>query len=187
MCTSWAYGKWIDLVADRDRTVLANKIVTRMPSFGSWSSAINEFQTPFGKVGYRQLQLLWAIRNDKVPEGATASAMANLFQIQPSVVTRVLAKLEAHAFIERTVDPDDGRQFNITVTPLGAELSVWVETLYNEEVLDQLALFSPEEVDRIADAVDLFAALGQGLVNARKALITGQTRKLDTGKAEAEE
>lgn len=161
-------------MAIADRHLLADQIVTKMPSFGSWATAINEFETPFGKVGYRQLQLLWVIRHDHIGEEATASGMATLFQIQPSVVTRVLAKLEAHGFIVRTVDPADGRRMNITITQLGIELSDHVAALYHDEVLQQLELFSADEIARMAAAVDVLGTLGERLLNARKATITQQ-------------
>lgn len=168
-----------DHATGSNRHELANRIVTEMPRFGAWTTAINEFQTPYGRVGYRQLELLWAIRHNQLPDGATASATAQLFQIQPSVVTRVLAKLESHGFIVRTPDPADGRRMNIAITPLGTQLSEYVEGLYNQEVVDQLDLFSQDEIAQIADAVDLFATLGERLLNGRKAIITQQSKVLE--------
>lgn len=146
-----------------------------MPRFGTWASAINEYETPFGKVGYRQLELLWALRHDLFEEAhVTPSAVTAFFQVQPSVVTRIIAKLEASGFVRRVSDPRDGRSFHIEITDKGTDLSKYVEEIYNQEVLDELADLSDEEIRELGWAVDTLGRIGGNLLNRRREMIHSQ-------------
>ncbi len=161
-----------------NRRDVASRIVTGMPKFGSWAAAINEYETPFGRIGYRQLELLWAMRHDLFAENrATPSAVAAYFQVQPSVVTRIIAKLEASGFVTRNGDPEDGRSFHIEITDRGIELSRYVEEIYNQEVLDELAQLNDDEVEELGRAVETLDRIGGNLLNKRRAMIHGQRGK----------
>jgi DNA-binding MarR family transcriptional regulator len=146
-----------------------------MPQFGTWAAAINEYETPFGKVGYRQLELLWAMRHDLF-NGArvTPSAVAAYFQVQPSVVTRIIAKLETGGFVSRIGDPADGRSFHIEISGRGIELSEYVEEVYNQEVLDELADLDDDAVAELGRAVEILDRIGASLLNRRRTMIHGQ-------------
>lgn len=149
---------------DNFRRHLANKMVTSLPAFGTWSTAINEFETPYGKAGYRQLELLWAIRHGMIPgDAVTPGSIAKQFQVQPSVVTRLLAKLEANGFVRRVSSATDGRSFQVEITDLGIDLSKFVEELYNQEVLEELAKFSDEQIAQLAASMEMLEPIASTL------------------------
>jgi DNA-binding MarR family transcriptional regulator len=62
------------------------------------------------------------------------------------VATRALAKLEAAGFISRAVDASDGRVSRIAITEKGREVSVYVERLYVDDVLDSISCLTEEQV-----------------------------------------
>jgi DNA-binding MarR family transcriptional regulator len=168
-----------------ERRHVARQIVGSMPTFGTWATAINEYETPFGKVGYRQLELLWAIRHGLIPgEQVTPSGIAAFFRVQPSVVTRIVAKLEASGFVTRFDDPNDGRSFHIEISERGVELSKYVEEIYNQEVLDELADFSDDEVAELGRAVEILHRIGGNLLHRRRTMIHRQRSKAELDQEE---
>jgi len=156
-------------IPDSSRKRLANRMVTSLPKFGAWAEAIREYDTPWGNYGFRQLSLLWALRfHDISPEAPTPSAIAAYFQIQPSVVTRLLARLEEHGCIRRVTDPNDGRSVTIEVTELGMDLSRYVENIYDEEMSEALAFLSDDEVTELRRVVETLDMISTKLLNDRK-------------------
>jgi len=77
------------------RQQLAQQMVLLLPGFCRWDSAMRDSETPHGKAGTRQVEMLYILRHDLTkPWWQTTTALANYFHIPRSVVTRVLAKLE---------------------------------------------------------------------------------------------
>jgi DNA-binding MarR family transcriptional regulator len=148
-----------------ERIELARAIVTSLPKFGSWASTSRQFHTPYGQLGYRRISILWVLRHELLPEKvATASGLAQFYRVQPSVITRALASLEADGFISRRVDMNDSRVIRIAITERGLELSRYVEDLYIREVLEAIDAIPRDriaplqgavaELDVIADELD---------------------------------
>ena len=147
----------------------ATQIITGLPVFGSWVNAISEYDTPYGRVGARQIDVLWALRHGLIDEcPVTASAITQYLNVQPSVVTRLLAKLEASGFIERIGLPSDRRASEIRVTDLGEMIGQFVEDLYYEEVLAVLESFSDDEVEQLRVHAERLHAIGVKLLTDRK-------------------
>jgi DNA-binding MarR family transcriptional regulator len=151
--------------SDAERIELARAIVTSLPKFGAWASTSRQFHTPYGQLGYRRISILWVLRHEMLPEKEmTASGLAQLYRVQPSVITRALASLESEGFITRSVDPEDSRVIRIAITERGLELSRYVENLYIQEVLEAISSVPAErlgplkesviELDCIADELD---------------------------------
>ncbi len=161
-----------------DRRKVANRIVVALPQFGTWAAATNEFETPHGRVGYRQLSLLFAMRERMLPgDKVTPSAVASFFQVQPSVVTRIIAKLEASGFVTRIGDPHDGRSFHIEISDRGIEISRYVEEIYNQEVFEELSGLDDDEIAELARAVEILDRIGRNLIDKRRAMIHGHRSK----------
>ncbi len=150
---------------DEERHEVAFAMLTQLPKFGVWAEAIREFATPYGTLGYRQASVLWAIRHGLLlPEELTPTGFATYFRIQPSVVTRALAKLEQSGFIVRSVDAHDTRVSHIATTEAGAAISRYIEQLYIDDLLSTLDDLSDDQLaelkrslallDRIADQLD---------------------------------
>jgi DNA-binding MarR family transcriptional regulator len=151
--------------ADPERIELARAIASSLPKFGHWASASRQFDTPYGRLGYRRISILWVLRHEIVaPSDATPTGLARLFRVQPSVMTRALANMEAAGFITRTVDPNDTRVLRISITELGLEVSHYVERMYIAEVLEAISCVpqaglaplheAVTQLDTIADELD---------------------------------
>ena len=153
---------------------LARSILTSLPKFGVWANTVREFATPHGTIGYRQAAILWALRYELLPQSdITPTGLAAFFRIQPSVVTRALAKLEASGFIERAVDPRDTRVSRILITEPGRAVSNYIEQLYIDDILDSTAQLDDAQIDSLKEAVAVLDDIADDL--DRKHL--GRTRR----------
>lgn len=140
-------------------------MVNILPIFGHWASGIRDFQTPFGRLGSRQVAILWLLRHDIIPvERLSPTRIAEFHHVQPSVVTRALAKLEEGGFVERSLDEIDRRRTHLELTDKGRQASEYVEDLYIHEMLagmqdlgeDQIAILeqSMEALSQVADVLE---------------------------------
>ena len=55
--------------------------------------------------------------------GISAGDLATTLHLHPSTLTGVLRRLEAHAFLTRSIDPDDRRRAVFTLTRRGRQVS----------------------------------------------------------------
>jgi DNA-binding MarR family transcriptional regulator len=146
------------------RAQLARALVLVLPSFGRWASQIRDFETPYGHAGQRQLEALYMLRHELLePNTPAATALADYFQIQRSVVTRVLAKLEQAGYIRRTADPRDARAQRIVVTEQGRQLSDFVEQEYFKEMQAALGELPSDDLVCLERAVTLLEGVAQEL------------------------
>ena len=139
---------------ERERYNLALQMVSELPKWGQWATGFRDFETPWGKVGFRQLAILWALRYEQIPQSEfSPSRLAQLHDVQPSVITRALARLEAGQFIERKRDPNDGRSYRIVMTERGRELSVYVEKLYVDDITSAFARYSDDDLEMLRSSI----------------------------------
>lgn len=151
-----------------DRSELARKIVSTLPRYGRWARGFRDFDTPFGKLGYRQLAILWAIRYRLIPEDEVSpTRLAQLHEVQPSVVTRSLAKLEAGGFVERSVRPADARSHHIRITERGRQASEFVERLYVDDLVDSMGFLKDEHIDELQTSVETLGRIVEDLERKR--------------------
>jgi DNA-binding MarR family transcriptional regulator len=144
-------------------------MVRELPRFGRWALAVRDFETPYGKVGYRQLAILWALRYNLIPgNDVSPSDFAAHLEVQPSVVTRVLAKLESGGFIERTVDPNDGRRYHIRITEQGTHVSQVVEEQFVQELLAGVSFLDDDGVAALAKHIEILTDVVAILEENRK-------------------
>ncbi|HWV36395.1 MAG TPA: MarR family transcriptional regulator [Thermomicrobiales bacterium] len=151
-------------MGEESRTALAMNMLTSLPKFGAWASGVREFKTPHGKIGFRQLAILWFLRYETAPdESVSPSQIAAYNAVQPSVITRALAKLEASGLIERTIDPVDHRRFRITMTPKGMDVSIYVEKLYMDDLLASMAHLDESQIRELDRNVAILDAISDDL------------------------
>lgn len=156
-------------MTDSSRRQAAAQIITGLPVFGSWVNAISEYDTPYGRAGARQMEVLWAMRHGLFPNAPiTATTIATYLDVQPSVVTRVLAKLESNDFIERVGLDRDRRASEIRITERGEAIGRFVEELYYDEVLAQLAAYSDQDVEQLRIQTERLHEIGVRLLADRK-------------------
>lgn len=149
---------------EQSRLALAHSMLNSLPKFGHWAESVREFDTPYGTIGYRQASILWVIRFELLPpDEMTPTGFATFHRIQPSVVTRALAKLELGRFIERAIDPDDTRVSRISITPLGTRISVYIEQLYIDDLLTALAPVSDCEIADLQQSVEKLNVIAERL------------------------
>lgn len=158
------------------RRELAGRMVRTLPAFGQWALAVRDFQTPYGKIGLRQAQVLWELRHRLIRDGPTTpSVIAEYYGVQPSVITRVLTRLEAGGFVTRHPDPTDGRSQRIEITDAGVTISVHIEGLFVASMLDSLTRALAEGIpaaDALAADLDrvmpLLTAIAEDLDGKRR-------------------
>ena len=156
-------------MTDDERAGLALRMVSTLPGYGSWADSFRDFDTPYGKVGYRQLSILWALRYRLIPDDEfSPTRLAAFFRVQPSVATRALAKLESAGFISRTVDASDGRVSRIAITEKGREVSVYVERLYVHDVLDSISCLTEEQVAELRRSMAVLTTVLEDLQAKRE-------------------
>lgn len=143
-------------MSDADRQRLASRMVVVLPRYGLWANGFREVDTPYGRVGYRQFTVLWMLRHGDEEFGRiTASRLAEFFDVQPSVMTRALAKLEAAGFIERELDARDRRRFEIRITERGRKVSEHIQDVITGDLLDTLANLDDDQVGELERNVEL--------------------------------
>jgi DNA-binding MarR family transcriptional regulator len=147
-------------MADDKRVQLARQMITELPRFGTWTRSIRDFTTPYGKLGFRQLGILWALRYKAIPDTELSpTSLATYQQVRPSVITRALTRLEEGGFLERTMDLQDRRRINLTITEKGIEASEYVERLYLDEIARAIGPLTDAELDAMANSVTLITQI----------------------------
>lgn len=139
-------------------------MVLVLPAFGRWASKIRDFETPYGRAGIRQLEVLYMLRHDLLdPATPAATALAEHFQIQRSVVTRLLMKLELSGYITRQQDPRDGRAQQIVITENGRLLSDYVEQEFFKEMEGALGEIGAADLASLEQAISLLRQVSSNL------------------------
>jgi DNA-binding MarR family transcriptional regulator len=159
----------MDTTADQ-RTELVHELVITLPSFGRWVSSIWNSETPFGRVSHRQVAVLYYLRRSEFMAGlpATPSNFAELLSVRKSVITRVLASLEAGGFITRVSAPDDARSQLIALTERGHALSVYIEEIFLKEMIGSIEFVSDDDAILLMQVVPLLKRISRNLEQARK-------------------
>lgn len=146
------------------RAKLASRMAQTLPSFGVWATTIRDFETQYGKIGLRQAEVLYALRHGLVQDGTSPSALAEHFCVQPSAITRVLNRLEASEYVERRVDPSDGRAQTIHLTERGHAISVAVERGFVDQMQEAIAGIPDDDLDAMTRLVERLGDVAQLLL-----------------------
>ncbi|GAA3579457.1 MarR family transcriptional regulator [Amycolatopsis ultiminotia] len=95
---------------------------------------------------------------------ATTAALARSEQITPQAVSTTIAGLERRGFVERTPDPDDGRQMIVSLTEAGRQVLQDKRDARIRQLTESLtAGFTPAELATLQTAAPLLERLGQSL------------------------
>lgn len=162
---------------DDSRLTLSYAMLNSLPKFGQWADTVREFETAHGTIGYRQAAILWAMRYELLPpHEMTPTGFAKLHHVQPSVITRALAKLEHAGFVERTINPHDTRVSHISITAQGTAISQSIEQLYLDDLRYALEAVSDEEIATLQQSVVTLNQIADKLDLLRR----GRTRRSST-------
>jgi DNA-binding MarR family transcriptional regulator len=85
----------------------------------------------------------------------TPSELAARERIQRPTATRVLARLEEMALIQRTPDPQDRRSSLVAVTPAASEMLAEQRTRKTAFLAERLDRLEPEDRVALARAADI--------------------------------
>ena len=157
-------------VAIRDeRGQLAARMVQVLPVFGEWAKAVRDFETPYGKLGFRQASILYGMRHGQIGDGAVSPGiLADHYGVQPSVITRVLVRLEGGGFITRRIDPSDGRAQTLHITDLGTTISAHIEELFVHEMLDSMAFVDDDQLEDLRASLAILQRIALDLDARRR-------------------
>lgn len=155
-------------MSDADRKRLASRMLVVLPRYGLWANGFREVDTPYGRIGYRQFTVLWLLRHETfAPDQVTATRLAEFFDVQPSVMTRALAKLESAGFIEREVDVADRRRVSIDITDKGRRVSEYVQEVITADIIDSIAALDSAQVTELERNVELLDRIVDDLEQER--------------------
>ena len=150
------------------RRLVALRMVQVLPGFGTWASSIRDFETPYGRVGLRQLSILYLMRYAPTSGvDLTPRALSQTFGIQPSVITRSLARLEEQGFIERVRDSVDRRLARLSITEKGCDVSVYVEELFVREMLQSIANIGDDHIDELSGWIETLDQIRENLMSRK--------------------
>lgn len=122
-----------------DSATLATRMVHTLPGWGLWANDLRDFETPFGKIGFRQASVLWVLRNHVLPESQqTPTNIAKYFGVQNSAITRAVDKLEQGGYVIRNISSVDRRVHYLVPTDKGNDVSEWIERLYTAPLQKEL-------------------------------------------------
>jgi DNA-binding MarR family transcriptional regulator len=158
-----------EAAANAERRAITQRMIHVLPRFAMLVDATREFDTPHGPVGFRQAAVLYLLRYHLIPVDAVSPSMlAEYYNIKPSVVTRVLAKLEDHGFIERRPNQSDGRSFHVDITEKGREVSIHIEELYLDWMRDGIAFIDDHELAEFRETLERLNTLADRLGAGRR-------------------
>lgn len=168
------------------RENLALRMVQILPGFGTWASSIRNFETPLGRIGLRQLSILYVMRYPRDPNAEiTPRVLANAFDVQPSVITRAVARLEEHGFVVREQDRSDRRVSKLSITDRGREVSIYVENLFVREMMKSTEFVTGDRFNELSRTIDVLSEIRNDLIS-RKNLGTSDIQ-LAAAKDESDE
>lgn len=91
----------------------------------------------------------------------TLGDLAQAEQVAPPTITNVVGKLEAQGLVGRTVDPLDRRVNRVSITAAGAAHLASVRVKRTAWLNQRLDGLSTDDLNRIADVLDVLEHLGQ--------------------------
>lgn len=89
----------------------------------------------------------------------TLGELAGVEQVQPPSMTKIVGKLEEQGFVVREPDATDRRVTRVRVSDDGAAYVARSRTLKNAYLAERLERLTPDERDRLADALPLLERL----------------------------
>jgi DNA-binding MarR family transcriptional regulator len=95
---------------------------------------------------------------------STAAGLARLEQISPQSMGTTLGALEARGLVERRPDPDDARQFVLSITEAGMQMLRNRRNARNEQLVRALSNgFTRSELEQLLAAAPLIERLAQSI------------------------
>ncbi|WP_460867970.1 MarR family winged helix-turn-helix transcriptional regulator [Rhodococcus aerolatus] len=87
--------------------------------------------------------------------------LAGLEGVNPTMLSRVVAKLDDAGLLERTTDPDDRRVATVSATELGRTQHLAMRAARDRLLTERLAALDPADRDRLVAALPALEALAR--------------------------
>lgn len=137
-------------------SALATRMVHTLPGWGMWANDLRDFETPYGRVGFRQASVLWVLVNEILPESSrTPTGIAKHFGVQNSAITRAVDKLVLGGYLTRSISDRDRRIHFLEATEHGKNVSNWIQHLYTAPLQSELEMLSDDERESLAIHVEM--------------------------------
>ena len=105
-----------------------------------------------------QLRVLFLLREDR---GMTARALAESLSVTPSTLTRIMDRLVRSELVQREEDREDRRLVRHYLTPTALGMVSELERTARERMGKGLNRLSPDQLDRLVEALRDFAAAAE--------------------------
>jgi DNA-binding MarR family transcriptional regulator len=113
---------------------------------------------PVGDLTVAQISALQSL---DAAGALTPRELADVERVQPPTMTRIIARLEERALIQRTPHPTDGRQVILAPAQAGRELLTAYGRARDEWLANRLASLSAEERDTVLRAADILSRIAK--------------------------
>jgi DNA-binding MarR family transcriptional regulator len=113
---------------------------------------------PVGDLTVAQISALQSL---DAAGALTPRELADVERVQPPTMTRIVARLEERALIQRTPHPTDGRQVILAASPAGRELLTAYSRARDEWLATRLGSLTPEERDTVLRAADILGRIAK--------------------------
>jgi DNA-binding MarR family transcriptional regulator len=105
-----------------------------------------------------QVRVLFLLRED---QGMTARALAESLSVTPSTLTRIMDRLVRSELVQREEDREDRRLVRHYLTPTALGMVSELERTGRERMGKVLNRLSPNQLDRLVEALRDFAAAAE--------------------------
>lgn len=96
------------------------------------------------------------------------SELAEFEGVNPTMLSRIVGKLEERGLLHRSPDPDDGRAARVQATTEGQELTLRLRAERTQLLAQHLAAIPDADAAAMLAALPALEALGESLLNPRK-------------------
>ncbi|NWK72250.1 winged helix-turn-helix transcriptional regulator [Bacillus paramycoides] len=120
-----------------------------------------ELKTEFGLTGQQENMIFYINLN----QNTTANNIASTFNISKSAVSQVLSKLEKHNMISKQVNPNNKREYFLTLGPNGSK---FIERLSQLDDLLIEKYFSKIDIESLQQMTDTLIKINQIIREEKK-------------------
>lgn len=123
-----------------------------------------------------QWQTLWLLERN---EGISQAGLADILEMQPIAVARILTRMEKTGLIERTPDPSDKRIIQLSITPRALPILKILHNVGDEiQMIANKGLTEEEQRDAIELLIRIRSNFGKAEAKlARKSINLTQTSR----------
>lgn len=113
--------------------------------------ALRRVLTPYGYVGFMHLILIYTSRNP----GASQEEICSFYALDKASTARDARRLEDAGHIRRQIDPENRRQYQLFLTPLGEDMVKIIEQTHEDFLRRLSAGIAPEDWKKLTELLGI--------------------------------